>query len=521
MKTASGFAAPVTLFTFNSTNGAYPDATLAFDSAGNLFGTTYQGGTNNLGTVFEISASQITQASAAVTVKVTDTDPAASPVIANSGTAPVYTLGGAAVALAPAIGLSDAGVATLQSASVAITSGFQAGDALAFAAQTGVTGSYNATTGVLSLTGTGTLAAWQAALASITYSSSAQDPTAGNTDNARALTVVVNNGTAASAPLTLALNLAKPAGVTYTLGTSVVTISGGAGDDVINAAAGTLLSADVIKGGLGTNTLNLIGGGTFNLGTPATLAHFQIVNLAESQTAPQTVTLRANLNANVYVASGTPASGNTAPEAITINGIAGDSSTIHVGHGTDTVVLASATESVIGTGGSAIVRMTTAASGALVTQSSGGTIDLTISNGGKATLNPGDTGIRSVILAAATTAWTFSTNAESGMTIKDKSATADTINLIGASAYLTLGTGASTVDIHAKPGHDTIAGFVAGGTAHDTLQIDKTVFADWAHLLGATRQSGSDLLITIDASDSVLLKNVALSAFTSADAKFV
>ncbi|HLX85879.1 MAG TPA: choice-of-anchor tandem repeat GloVer-containing protein [Terriglobales bacterium] len=39
------------------TDGADPDGVLVMDSAGNLYGTTYQGGTGNKGTVFEVSPS--------------------------------------------------------------------------------------------------------------------------------------------------------------------------------------------------------------------------------------------------------------------------------------------------------------------------------------------------------------------------------------------------------------------------------------------------------------------------------
>ena len=519
VKTGSGYAAPVTLLTFNGTNGAFPDATLSFDAAGDLFGTTFQGGANNLGTVFELTAGQITQSSAVVTVSVTNQDPIAAPAALMNNAAPVYQLGGAAVAIAPAIALTDPGVASLQSASVAITTGFRAGDQLNFANQNGITGSYNAATGVLALSGTATIAAYQAALASVTYASGAQDPTGANTDITRGLTLTVNNGTAASGAQAITLTLNKPAGVTYTLTKTAVTINGGAGDDMFNASTGTLLAADVIQGGIGTNTLDLIGGGTFNLGTPKTLSQIEVVNLSESQTATQSVTLRAQLNADVYVASGTAAAGNTAPEAITITGVAGDSSTIHLGQGSDTVTLGSATEAVIGTGGTANVKATAATAGAMIAET-GGTVSLTLSNGGSATLNVADSGIKSVILSAATTAWSFVTDTEAKVVINDKSTTADQINLLGASATVTLGTGASTVDIHAKPGKDILSGFVAGGTAHDTLQIDSSVFADWAHLLGATKQQGSDLLITIDSADSVLLKNVALSAFTASDVKF-
>ncbi len=40
--------------TFDGANGAYPDASLIADAAGDLFGTTAAGGANGEGTVFEI-----------------------------------------------------------------------------------------------------------------------------------------------------------------------------------------------------------------------------------------------------------------------------------------------------------------------------------------------------------------------------------------------------------------------------------------------------------------------------------
>jgi len=42
------------LHTFNGSDGSYPDA-LALDAAGNLYGTTSEGGANSLGTAFKIS----------------------------------------------------------------------------------------------------------------------------------------------------------------------------------------------------------------------------------------------------------------------------------------------------------------------------------------------------------------------------------------------------------------------------------------------------------------------------------
>jgi uncharacterized repeat protein (TIGR03803 family) len=55
-RTGGGYAStPATLASFNGTNGEYPYDALTADAAGDLFGTTASGGTNNVGTVFEIA----------------------------------------------------------------------------------------------------------------------------------------------------------------------------------------------------------------------------------------------------------------------------------------------------------------------------------------------------------------------------------------------------------------------------------------------------------------------------------
>jgi len=55
-KTFSGYAsAPTILYNFDTTHGANPMAGLTIDANGNLFGTTFFGGFNQKGTVFELA----------------------------------------------------------------------------------------------------------------------------------------------------------------------------------------------------------------------------------------------------------------------------------------------------------------------------------------------------------------------------------------------------------------------------------------------------------------------------------
>ena len=82
---------------------------------------------------------------------------------------------------------------------MSITAGFASGqDVLGFTNQNGITGSYNAATGVLTLTGTATLANYQTALRSVTYSNSSDNPSTAT----RTISFQVNDGAAATTPAT-------------------------------------------------------------------------------------------------------------------------------------------------------------------------------------------------------------------------------------------------------------------------------------------------------------------------------
>ena len=104
----------------------------------------------------------------------------AAPTVTAGGTVS-FSGGGSPVLLDSTLTVSDADSGgKLAGATVAISSGFISGDTLNFTSQSGITGSYNSATGVLTLAGSATLAQYQTALDSITYSFTAGgDPTGG------------------------------------------------------------------------------------------------------------------------------------------------------------------------------------------------------------------------------------------------------------------------------------------------------------------------------------------------------
>jgi hypothetical protein len=118
----------------------------------------------------------------------------------TAGAAATYAAGAAPVTLDATLTASDPNTNTLVGASVAISAGFAGGDTLSVAApQAGITASYNASSGVLTLTGSATIATYEAELDSVQYAGIG-DPTVGGTDLSRTITWTINDGsTTASA----------------------------------------------------------------------------------------------------------------------------------------------------------------------------------------------------------------------------------------------------------------------------------------------------------------------------------
>jgi large repetitive protein len=115
-----------------------------------------------------------------------------------------YTENQAATAIDPAIAVSDVDSANLASATVQITANYVNGeDVLGFTNTATITGSFNAATGTLTLTGSDTVANYQAALASVTYVNTSDNPSGA----ARTVTIVTNDGALNSVAATDTINV--------------------------------------------------------------------------------------------------------------------------------------------------------------------------------------------------------------------------------------------------------------------------------------------------------------------------
>ena len=143
------------------------------------------------------------------TVAITITPVNDAPTLATTSTL-AYTENNVATAINTAITVADIDNTTLASATVSITSGFESADVLSFtnASMGNIVGSYDAATGVMTLSSAGataTLAQWQLALRAVKYNS-----TSDNTATlSRTVSYQVNDGALNSTVVTSTINMTK------------------------------------------------------------------------------------------------------------------------------------------------------------------------------------------------------------------------------------------------------------------------------------------------------------------------
>lgn len=276
-----------------------------------------------------------TKSSATATRQITVTATDQTPIATTSGGSAAFTAGdnttSTPVTVDSGITLSDSDNTTLSSATVAITGNFHSTeDMLAFTNTSGVTygniiASYNSGTGVLTLTSAGataTVAQWQAALRSVTWTDTAVTP---NTAT-RTISFSVNDGTKTSVAATRTVAVASTdqtpiattsgPGATYALGTPGATIPVDSGLTLSDLDNTTLSSATVAITGnfhsaedvlaFTNNNVSTYGNiaASYNSGTgvltltssgaTATIAQWQsalrAVTWADSATTPNTAT---------------------------------------------------------------------------------------------------------------------------------------------------------------------------------------------------------------------------------------
>jgi hypothetical protein len=129
-----------------------------------------------------------------------------APVVTTSDGSTSYTAGDTAgVAVDADVSVADVDDDNLESATVRIASGFEAGDNLVFVDQNGIAGVYNTGDGTLTLTGSATLADYQTALASIKFSTTAESP-----GPSRTVEFLVNDGDADSDVASKSIEISSP-----------------------------------------------------------------------------------------------------------------------------------------------------------------------------------------------------------------------------------------------------------------------------------------------------------------------
>lgn len=106
----------------------------------------------------------------------------------------VFIENGDPVVVSESLQVADVDSQTLVGATVTIEGVVSAEDVLSFTARAGIAGSYNAATGVLTLSGEASLADYQAVLRSVAYQNTGDNPTGNGAGTSRTITFQVDDG---------------------------------------------------------------------------------------------------------------------------------------------------------------------------------------------------------------------------------------------------------------------------------------------------------------------------------------
>ncbi|QCJ85430.1 beta strand repeat-containing protein [Bradyrhizobium sp. WBAH23] len=336
--------------------------------------------------------SQDGTATGTVTVTITGSNDA--PVLNANGGSLSYTEGQAATAIDTALIVSDVDSTNLTGATVSITGNFASGqDVLGFTDQNGITGSYNASTGVLTLTGSSSVANYQAALRSVTYSNSGDNPSgatrtisyqvddgqtvshASNIVTSTVTVIPVNDAPVNTVPGAQTTNVNTTKAIT---GLSIFDAdSDGATETItLSVTDGTLTVSGGAAGisGSGTSTVTLTGTvSAINSTLASTVSYVPTPNFAGTSTLTMTTSDNGHTGA-----------GGALTDVDTVTISVTSPSPFALTTGTDTVIYASGTNTVTGTQSPLTLN-----NGDMLT-GGGGTDTLAVSGGGLGPFTFGD-----------------------------------------------------------------------------------------------------------------------------------
>ncbi|NKJ83913.1 M10 family metallopeptidase [Rhizobium leguminosarum] len=287
---------------------------------------------------------------------------------------------------------------------------------------------------------------------------------------------------------------------TITGGAATDTLLGGAGNDTLDGGAG----ADTLLGGAGDDTYIVDNAGDSVTENASEGTDTVRTNLAS-------YTLGANVENLTYNGTAAFAGTGNSLDNLIIGGAASDM--LSGGAGNDTLNGSAGADTLIGGAGDDIYAVDNA--GDSVTENASEGTDTVRTNLASYTLGANVENLT----YNGTAAFTGTGNSLDNLITGGNGGNTLTG---GAGDDILIGGAAADFFIYSPNwGHDTITNFVATGTAHDTIRIDHSVFADWASLLAASSQSGNDTIITADADNTITLQSILVSSLQSEDFQFV
>uniref|UniRef100_UPI0035B489A0 DUF4347 domain-containing protein n=1 Tax=Zoogloea sp. TaxID=49181 RepID=UPI0035B489A0 len=227
-----------------------------------------------------------------------------------------YTEKGSPALIAPSITLGDADDTTLEGLSVTISGGHTAGDLLSVGAPlagTGISASYDATTGILTLSGSATLADYQAVARSIVFSTSNDNPT--GTSANRSFTWGTTSSFGSRLTDATAGNDASTGTVTANAGTSTLGITARNDAPTLTLGHNTALDATTVVFEQGGSPVYVLDDTNPTAVGVATIADVDDANIASAR-----VVISTNLGSADVLSVATPAGWSRAGNIITAPG---------------------------------------------------------------------------------------------------------------------------------------------------------------------------------------------------------